>query len=120
MFAWAHNGVCQNGGIEVRDDGILVTQWNTGKWRALPDNGDRIEMVFRSCLHNVHFTDDGFIADQKYRIKDGLDMRWPRDRKSRGWIIRKGIHPRLWRSDFELNALLSRRDLTPAEAREAD
>lgn len=47
-------------------------------------------------------------------------MYWPRDRKSRGWIIRKGIHPRLWRSDSELNALLSRRDLTPAEAREAD
>ena len=57
MFAWAHNGVCQNGGMELRDDGVLVTQWNTGMWRTLPDNEDHIEMVFRSCLHIFYFTD---------------------------------------------------------------
>ena len=99
MFAWAHTGIEQNGVIELRDDGVLVTQWCIGTWKTLPDNQDHIKMVFGSSSLICHFEDGGFIVDQKYRIKNRINNYWPGQPKSRGWIIPKPVHPRLWYTD---------------------
>ena len=77
-------------------------------------------MVFGSSSHICHFKDGGFIVDQKYRIKDRTNSYWPGQPMSRGWITPKPVHPRLWYADSSINEVLSRRDLTAAEAQEAE